>query len=90
MVCSLFTLYFNRVCLSRVYATNKPDSSFRRMICYLTQAAEDSNHEKLPMFLQYVRTRQLLEEKLVLPQHENSKKSHIPFTSTLPSVLQKN
>ena len=59
------------------------------MISYSTQAVADSSHEKLPMFLQYVRTRQLSEEKLVLPPHGNSKKSHIPFTSTLPSVLEK-
>ena len=59
------------------------------MICYLTQAVEDSSQENLPMFFQYVRTRQLSEEKLVLPPHRNSKKSHIPFTSTLPSILEK-
>ena len=70
-----------------MYATNKADRSFRRMICYSTQILDDSTCEQLPIFLQYIKTTRSTEQKLTLRPHGNSTKSNAPFTSTVPSVL---
>ena len=48
---------------------------------------DDPNALTLPIFVQYVAGNQDDVESLRLKSHGNAKKSHRPYTATLPAVL---
>ena len=83
-----FSLVYNS--LSRIYATNKADPEFRRMISYLTPKAENNelNNLPLPIFVQYTGRTTRTMQQLPTKPHGNATKSTRPFTSTAPLVLQ--
>ena len=74
----------------RIYATNKANPSFRRMICQLSSKVEGDEPVDLPlpMFVQYVTMSTQPVKKLRIQPHGNATKSTRPFTATVPTVLE--